>query len=82
VIQDLAAAGLQKPSAFRVYLWTQEQEKITSVGHLSDRDWREVQRRMRIALDLGQEPERPEGGPDPGSRPPVRRIVRRPPHTP
>lgn len=50
-LQDWAAAGLHKPSAFRSYLATLPASSVAAVvGHLSDRDWQEVQARMRLAL--------------------------------
>jgi len=53
VLQDWAAAGLHQPTAFRYYLVTVESgEIIREIGHLSDRDWQEVQARLRIALGL------------------------------
>src|SRR5204862_4008241 len=39
ILQDWSAAGLHKPSAFRVYLITFEQSDIHLIGHLSDQDW-------------------------------------------
>lgn len=51
VIQDWAAAGLRSPSAFRAYLATLPSASIAAViGRLSDRDWLEVQARLRVAL--------------------------------
>lgn len=51
VLQDWAAAGLHKPSAFRVFLSTKPLSDVLSViGKLTDRDWREVQARLRLAL--------------------------------
>jgi len=53
VLQDCAAAGLHKPSGFRVFLTTQPGADIMRVlGKLSDRDWREVQAQLRLALDV------------------------------
>jgi hypothetical protein len=50
VLQDWSAAGLYRPSAFRAYLITTEQRQVTWIGRLSDRDWQEVQARLRIAV--------------------------------
>lgn len=51
VLQDWASAGLRLPSAFRAYLQTCRASRvIREVGRLSDRDWQEVQARLRIAL--------------------------------
>jgi len=54
LLKDWQSAGLRKPSAFRAYFGTYEQNLVsTAVGRLSDRDWREVQDRLRwtIAID-------------------------------
>ncbi|HYH87253.1 MAG TPA: type II toxin-antitoxin system PemK/MazF family toxin [Pyrinomonadaceae bacterium] len=51
VLQDWSAAGLHSPSAFRSYLATLPATSIVAViGQLSDRDWLEVQARLRVAL--------------------------------
>lgn len=51
VLQDWAAAGLARPSAFRAYLRTELQTDVVRViGKLTDADWLEVQARVRIAL--------------------------------
>jgi mRNA interferase MazF len=51
VLQDWAAAGLRPPSAFRSFLVTLPSASVIAViGQLSDRDWREVQARLRVAL--------------------------------
>src|SRR5437763_857155 len=51
ILMDWAAAGLRKPSAFRVYLETYRTHDIIKVlGKLTDRDWQEVQARLRLAL--------------------------------
>ena len=51
LLQDWSAAGLRRPSAFRSYLATLPATSvIAEVGQLSDRDWQEVQARLRIAL--------------------------------
>ncbi len=50
VLQDWVAAKLHRPSAFRVYLYTTQASAIGPIGRLSDRDWREVQARLRAAL--------------------------------
>jgi mRNA-degrading endonuclease toxin of MazEF toxin-antitoxin module len=53
VLQDWVAAGLHQPTAFRSYFDTRLQsEIIREIGQLSDRDWQEVQARLRIALGL------------------------------
>jgi mRNA interferase MazF len=51
VLQDWAAAGLHYPTAFRAYLGTSDaRDIITTFGRLSDRDWAEIQARLRLAL--------------------------------
>src|SRR5260370_13385219 len=50
VLQDWAAAGLHQPSAFRVYLDMADPADVVRIGRLSDRDWQEVQARLRLAL--------------------------------
>jgi mRNA interferase MazF len=50
LLQDWAAAGLRSPSAFRAFLATLPAGSIAVIGQLSDRDWREIQARLRIAL--------------------------------
>jgi|SRR5947209_10775007 len=51
VLQDWAAAGLRQPSAFRSFLVTLPAASVIAViGQLSDRDWQEVQARLRVAL--------------------------------
>ncbi|MBI3923524.1 MAG: type II toxin-antitoxin system PemK/MazF family toxin [Armatimonadetes bacterium] len=50
VLQDWAAAGLHAPSAFRAYVGTYVASALKIIGHLSDRDWQEVQTRLALAL--------------------------------
>jgi mRNA interferase MazF len=51
ILQDWAAAGLHLPSAFRAFLATRPVTDVRrEVGRLSDRDWQEVQARLRLAL--------------------------------
>jgi mRNA interferase MazF len=52
VLQDWQTAGLNKPSAVRIFLFTLPQSKITEIGKLSERDWAEVQKRLRISLEV------------------------------
>jgi mRNA interferase MazF len=53
VLQDWAQAGLRAPSAFRAYVGTYDASVVTVIGHLSDRDWQEVQARLRAAIAVG-----------------------------
>jgi mRNA interferase MazF len=51
LLQDWAAAGLHKPSVFRVYLvMVEAQDVLALIGHLSDRDWQEAQARLRLGI--------------------------------
>ncbi len=50
VLQDWAAAGLHAPSAFRAYMGMYLTSVVKVIGHLSDRDWQEVQARLKLAL--------------------------------
>jgi mRNA interferase MazF len=49
-LQDWAAAGLRYPSVFRCYFSMIFQADAVVLGRLSDRDWQEVQARLRLAL--------------------------------
>lgn len=50
LLRDWAVAGLHSPSAFRVYVYTILATRAVPIGRLSDRDWQEVQARLRMAL--------------------------------
>lgn len=51
VLQDWRQAGLHVPSVFRAYLETQPATStFKEVGRLTDRDWIEVQARLRLAV--------------------------------
>lgn len=52
VIFDWEDAGLQLPSAMRSFLFTKPRSQISKIGTLSDADWREVQARLRLALEI------------------------------
>jgi len=52
VLFDWQDANLRSPSAVRSYLFTVEQEDLTRIGRLSDADWREVQARLKLAIEL------------------------------
>jgi mRNA interferase MazF len=52
VLQDWQAAGLKKPSAVRIFLFTLPQSKITEIGKLSERDWSEAKKRLQISLEV------------------------------
>ena len=51
ILQDWNQAGLHQPSAFRAFLETHPASAIQfEIGKLSDRDWLEVQARLRLAI--------------------------------
>ena len=50
VLKDWAEAGLTRPSAFRAFLNTYPATAARVVGHLSDRDWQQIQARLVLAL--------------------------------
>jgi len=50
VLQDWSSAGLRRESAFRAFLATLPAARVSVIGHLSDRDWGQVQGCLRIAL--------------------------------
>jgi mRNA interferase MazF len=50
VLQDWQTAGLRRPSAFRAFLATLPTASLTTIGHLSEQDWRKVQGCLQIAL--------------------------------
>jgi len=50
-LQDWSAVGLRLPSFFRAYLNTVQANMVFAfVGRLTDRDWQEVQNRLRAAV--------------------------------
>jgi mRNA interferase MazF len=52
VLQDWSAANLNRPSAVRNFLFTLPKFEVTEIGKLSDRDWAEVQNRLRISIEI------------------------------
>ena len=51
ILKDWVQAGLRVPTGYRSYFETfQRSEVIHPIGHLSDRDWQEVQARLRLAI--------------------------------
>jgi len=52
VLQDWQTAGLRTPSAFRSFLATMPTASLTTIGHLSDRDWQKVQGCLLAALAI------------------------------
>jgi mRNA interferase MazF len=60
LLQDWAQAGLRVPSAFRSFFATlPPSTNPVLVGHLSDRDWREVRRCVKAALTQLEDPAPP-----------------------
>lgn len=51
-LADWKAAGLLQPSAFRAFFVTLRKSDVTKIGRVSDADWREVQARLKLALDV------------------------------
>ncbi len=49
-LKDWAEAGLTRPSAFRAFLNTYPSTVARIVGHLTSRDWQEIQARLSLAL--------------------------------
>src|SRR5262249_14142945 len=56
VLQDWAAAGLRRPSAFRAYLGMATPDAVHVIGHLSARDWGSVQACLTRALAIPEPP--------------------------
>ena len=50
ILQDWQSAGLNKPSAARIFLFTLPQNKVTKIDGLSENDWTEVKARLQIAF--------------------------------
>ncbi len=50
LLLDWAAAGLRQSSAVRVYLDLALRTDLKPIGSLSDRDWKEVQARLRLGM--------------------------------
>jgi len=50
-LSDWSAAGLHRPTAYRTFLITIPREDIvTVIGHVTERDWAEVQVCLRMSL--------------------------------
>ncbi len=50
VLRDWKETNLRKPSAFRAYFGMSLPSAVRVIGRLSDRDWREVKRRISAAF--------------------------------
>jgi mRNA-degrading endonuclease toxin of MazEF toxin-antitoxin module len=56
VLQDWAAAGLRRPSAFRAYLGMATLAAVRVIGHLSAHDWGNIQACLMQALAIPEAP--------------------------
>lgn len=54
LLQDWAQAGLRQPSAARMFLVTVPASDVSAIGRLSERDWHEVQARLRLAIAIDE----------------------------
>ena len=52
VLKDWRAANLNKPSFVEIYLVTVKESHAARIGVLSQRDWAEVQKRLRFGLAI------------------------------
>jgi len=52
ILENWPEAGLDRPSAVRLFLNTRSKSKVSPIGRLSDRDWHQVQERLRISLAI------------------------------
>ncbi len=52
VLFNWKSAGLQLPSAMRSFLFSKPASQVVKIGHLSNADWREVQARLNLALQI------------------------------
>jgi len=53
ILQDWSTAGLNKESAFRAFIVTLPAQNILSiVGKVSNRDWKEIQKRLLLAVSI------------------------------
>ncbi len=50
LLMDWQEARLRRPSLFRAYLVTMPSTAVSSIGHLSERDWQHVQRCLQAAV--------------------------------
>ncbi len=52
ILHAWSSAGLNQPSAVRIFLGTRPATEVTEIGELSERDWLEVQDRLRLSLEV------------------------------
>ena len=50
ILEDWKKAGLHSRSAFRAFLSTIPASQATIIGRLSDRDWQEIQLKLKLAI--------------------------------
>jgi mRNA interferase MazF len=53
LLKDWSQAGLNQPTALRVFLATLPASNASVIGRLSSRDWEEVKSRLRLAIEVG-----------------------------
>jgi len=52
ILFDWEQANLKGPSAVRMFIGMSEVRDTCKIGRLSDADWREVQTRLKLALEI------------------------------
>ena len=52
VLRNWQSAGLNKPSAVRIFLFTLPQNKVTGIGKLTENDWAEVRKRLQSSIEV------------------------------
>lgn len=52
ILQDWKQANLNKESAVRMFLFTLPQNKITKIGELSEKDWKSVQEKLKLSIQV------------------------------
>lgn len=51
ILEDWSECGLVKPSFVRVFLFSVPKSAVTRIGELSESDWTEVQKRLKLAIE-------------------------------
>lgn len=51
-LKDWAEAGLSNPSVVKIYFGTRMQSQVTPLGRLSERDWEQVQARLKLSVEF------------------------------
>ncbi len=52
ILRDWSAANLNRLSAVRIFLFTLPKYEVTEIGKLSEHDWLEVQKCLRMSLEF------------------------------